>query len=133
MGAFIGPEAGGIGSGFLAYAYMNEIGRSYWAPRVFGCQAPDTGNAEILHQFGSPELKERCMKPLVAATFRSCFSMTEPEVSGADPTGLQTRAVRDGDEWVINGHKWFTSGADRRHLRDRHVRRPIPTPSRTAA
>ncbi len=109
---FIGPEAGGTGTGFLPYAYVNEIlGRSPFAPRAFGCAAPDTGNAEILHLFGTPEQKERYMKPLVAGDIRSCFSMTEPEVSGADPTGLRTRAVRDGDEWVINGHKWFTSGA----------------------
>jgi len=109
---FIGPEAGGTGKGFLPYAFVNEIlGRSPYAPRAFGCQAPDTGNAEILHLFGTPEQKERWLKPLVAAEIRSCFSMTEPEVSGADPTGLRTRAVRDGDEWVINGHKWFTSGA----------------------
>jgi alkylation response protein AidB-like acyl-CoA dehydrogenase len=109
---FIGPEAGGSGTGFLPYAYVNEIlGRSPYAPTAFGCAAPDTGNAEILHQFGTPEQKERWMKPLVAGDIRSCFSMTEPEVSGADPTGLRTRAVRDGDEWVINGHKWFTSGA----------------------
>ncbi len=109
---FIGPEAGGTGTGFLPYAYVNEIlGRSPFAPRAFGCAAPDTGNAEILHQFGTPEQKERWLKPLVAGEIRSCFSMTEPEVSGADPTGLQTSAVRDGDEWLINGHKWFTSGA----------------------
>jgi alkylation response protein AidB-like acyl-CoA dehydrogenase len=109
---FIGPEAGGTGTGFLPYAYVNEIlGRSPFAPRAFGCAAPDTGNAEILHQFGTPDQKQRFMKPLVAGDVRSCFSMTEPEVSGADPTGLRTRAVRDGDEWVINGHKWFTSGA----------------------
>ncbi|MEX2225525.1 MAG: acyl-CoA dehydrogenase family protein [Dehalococcoidia bacterium] len=109
---FIGPEAGGTGTGFLAYAYVNEIlGRSPFAPRAFGCAAPDTGNAEILHQFGTPDQKERWMKPLIAGDIRSCFSMTEPEVSGADPTGLRTRALRDGDEWVINGHKWFTSGA----------------------
>ena len=109
---FIGPEAGGTGTGFLPYAFVNEIlGRSPFAPRAFGCAAPDTGNAEILHQFGTPELKERFMRPLVAGEVRSCFSMTEPEVSGADPTGLRTRAVREGDEWVINGHKWFTSGA----------------------
>ncbi len=109
---FIGPEAGGTGKGFLPYAFINEIlGRSPFAPRAFGCAAPDTGNAEILHMFGTPEIKERYMKPLVAGEIRSCFSMTEPEVSGADPTGLRTRAVRDGDEWVINGHKWFTSGA----------------------
>ncbi len=109
---FIGPEAGGSGTGFLPYAYVNEIlGRSPFAPRAFGCAAPDTGNAEILHLFGTDEQKQRWLKPLVAGEIRSCFSMTEPEVSGADPTGLQTRAVRDGDEWVINGHKWFTSGA----------------------
>jgi acyl-CoA dehydrogenase len=109
---FIGPEAGGTGTGFLPYAFVNEIlGRSPFAPRAFGCQAPDTGNAEILHQFGTKEQKDRWLKPLVNAEVRSCFSMTEPEVSGADPTGLRTRAVRDGDEWVINGHKWFTSGA----------------------
>lgn len=110
---FIGPEAGGTGTGFLPYAYVNEIlGRSPFAPRAFGCQAPDTGNAEILHLFGAPELKNRWMKPLVAGEIRSFFSMTEPEVSGADPTDLQTSAVRDGDEWVINGHKWFSSAAD---------------------
>ena len=109
---FIGTEAGGSGAGFLPYAYVNEIiGRSPFAPRAFGCAAPDTGNAEILHQFGTAEQKERWLKPLVAGEIRSCFSMTEPEVSGADPTGLQARAVRDGDEWAINGHKWFSSGA----------------------
>ncbi len=109
---FIGPEAGGSGTGFLPYAYVNEIlGRSPYAPRVFGCAAPDTGNAEILHMFGTPEQQERWLRPLVAGDIRSCFSMTEPEVSGADPTGLRTTAVRDGDEWAINGHKWFTSGA----------------------
>jgi alkylation response protein AidB-like acyl-CoA dehydrogenase len=105
-------EAGGMGIGFMKYVYMNEIlGRSPYAPRAFGSQAPDSGNAEILWQFGTEEQKRRWLKPLVDGEIRSCFSMTEPEVSGADPTGLQTRAVRDGDEWVINGHKWFTSGA----------------------
>jgi alkylation response protein AidB-like acyl-CoA dehydrogenase len=109
---FIGPEGGGTGTGFLPYAYVNEIlGRSPIAPRAFGCAAPDTGNAEILHQFGTEEQKSKWLEPLVAGDIRSCFSMTEPEVSGADPTDLQTRAVRDGDEWVITGHKWFTSGA----------------------
>ncbi|HVP05543.1 MAG TPA: acyl-CoA dehydrogenase family protein [Dehalococcoidia bacterium] len=105
-------EAGGMGIGFMPYVYMNEIlGRSVLAPRAFGSHAPDSGNAEILWQFGSDEQKARYLKPLVNGDIRSCFSMTEPEVSGADPTGLQTRAVRDGDDWVINGHKWFTSGA----------------------
>ena len=105
-------EAGGMGIGFMPYVYMNEIlGRSPFAPKSFGAQAPDSGNAEILWQFGTPEQQERWMKPLVEGEITSCFSMTEPDVSGADPTNLQTTAVRDGDEWVINGHKWFTSGA----------------------
>ncbi|MBN9493300.1 acyl-CoA dehydrogenase family protein [bacterium] len=103
-------EAGGMGIGFMPYVYMNEIlGRSGVAPIAFGSQAPDSGNAEILWQFGTPDLQERFMKPLVNGDIWSCFSMTEPEVSGADPTGLRTTAIRDGDEWVINGHKWFTS------------------------
>jgi acyl-CoA dehydrogenase len=107
------PEAGGTGLGFLAYAHLNEeIGRSVWAQLIFGCQAPDAGNAEILHLFGTDEQKRRWLAPLVAGEVRSFFSMTEPEVSGADPTGLRTRAVRDGDDWVIDGHKWFSSGAE---------------------
>ena len=107
------PEAGGTGSGFLTYAHLNEeIGRSTWAQYVFGCQAPDAGNGEILHMFGTPEQKERFLAPLVAGEVRSFFSMTEPDVSGSDPTTLRTRAVRDGDEWVIDGHKWFSSGAE---------------------
>jgi acyl-CoA dehydrogenase len=107
------PEAGGTGKGFLAYAHLNEeIGRSTYAQLVFGCQAPDAGNAEILHMFGTPEQKERWLFPLVAGEIRSFFSMTEPEVSGSDPTTLRTRASRDGDGWVIDGHKWFSSGAD---------------------
>jgi acyl-CoA dehydrogenase len=107
------PEAGGTGKGFLAYALLNEeIGRSTYAQLVFGCQAPDAGNAEILHMFGTPEQKDRWLFPLVAGEIRSFFSMTEPEVPGSDPTTLRARAVRDGDEWVIDGHKWFSSGAD---------------------
>jgi acyl-CoA dehydrogenase len=107
------PEAGGTGQGFLAYAHLNEeIGRSTYAQLVFGCQAPDAGNAEILHLFGTDAQKERWLKPLVAGEIRSFFSMTEPEVPGSDPTTLRTRAVRDGNEWVIDGHKWFSSGAD---------------------
>ncbi len=107
------PEAGGTGRGFLAYAHLNgEIGRSTYAQLVFGCQAPDAGNAEILHLFGTDEQKERWLRPLVAGEIRSFFSMTEPEVPGSDPTTLRTTARRDGDEWVIDGHKWFSSGAD---------------------
>ena len=102
------PEAGGTGQGFLAYAHLNEeIGRSTYAQLVFGCQAPDAGNAEILHLFGTDEQKERWLKPLVAGEIRSFFSMTEPEVPGSDPTTLRTTARREGDEYVIDGHKWF--------------------------
>ena len=107
------PEAGGTGQGFLAYAYLNEeIGRSSWGQLVFNCQAPDAGNGEILHLFGTDEQKEQFLRPLVEGDTRSFFSMTEPDVSGSDPTLLKTRAVRDGDEWVIDGHKWFSSGAE---------------------
>jgi alkylation response protein AidB-like acyl-CoA dehydrogenase len=107
------PEAGGTGLGFLYYACLNEeIGRSVYAQLVFGCQAPDAGNAEILHLFGTDEQKRRFLRPLVAGETRSYFAMTEPEVAGSDPTLLRTRATRDGDDWVIDGHKWFSSGAD---------------------
>jgi acyl-CoA dehydrogenase len=106
------PEAGGSGEGFLDYAQLNEeIGRSTYAQLVFGCQAPDAGNGEILWLFGTEEQQERFLRPLVAGEVRSFFSMTEPDVAGSDPTLLQTRAVRDGDEWVIDGTKWFSSGA----------------------
>ena len=107
------PAAGGSSGSFLTYAHLNEeIGRSLWAQLVLGCQAPDAGNSEILWQYGTDEQKERWLRPLVAGDVRSFFSMTEPEVSGSDPTGLRTRASRDGDEWVLDGHKWFSSGAE---------------------
>ena len=94
------------------YGMLCEImGRSPIAPRIFNCNAPDTGNMEILVEFGSAEQKQRWLDPLLAGETRSCFSMTEPETAGSDPTLLQTRAVRVGDDYVINGHKWFTSGA----------------------
>jgi acyl-CoA dehydrogenase len=106
-------DAGGTGTGFLDYAYLNEqLGRTVWGQLVFGCQAPDAGNAEILHLFGSEEQKERWLFPLVAGEIRSFFSMTEPDAPGSDPTTLRTRAVRDGGDWVIDGHKWFSSGAE---------------------
>src|SRR5215470_8635713 len=94
------------------YGILCELtGRSLAAPAVFNCSAPDTGNVEILAEFGTAEQKKRWLEPLLAGDIRSCFSMTEPEVAGSDPTLLRTRAVRHGDQWVINGHKWFTSGA----------------------
>jgi acyl-CoA dehydrogenase len=107
------PEAGGTGEGFLVYAYLNEeIGRSVWAQLVFGCQAPDAGNGEILHLYGTEAQKRQWLAPLVAGEVRSFFSMTEPDVPGSDPTTLRTRAVRDGEEWVIDGRKWFSSSAE---------------------
>ena len=105
-------EWGGMGVGFIGQALLNEIiGRSIIAPRIFGSMAPDAGNAELLIVAATPEQKEEYLRPLAAGDVRSCFAMTEPEVSGSDPTGLRTTAVREGDEWVINGHKWFISGA----------------------
>ncbi len=109
---FLPDQEWGAGLSNHDYSILCEqMGRSPIASRVFNCQAPDTGNAEILAEFGSAAQKDRWLKPLLDGEIRSCFSMTEPEVSGADPTGLRTLAKRDGDEWVINGHKWFTSGA----------------------
>ena len=105
-------EWGGMGIGYIGQALVNEIvGRSVFAPRLFGNAAPDAGNAELLLIAATEEQKEKYLRPLAAGEVRSCFAMTEPEVAGSDPTGLRTTAVRDGDEWVINGHKWFTSGA----------------------
>jgi acyl-CoA dehydrogenase len=107
----LGPELGGQGYGQLKLALLNEIlGRSHWAPIVFGCQAPDTGNAEIIAHYGTPEQKERYLQPLLDGEMFSCYSMTEPH-AGADPTMFKTRAVNDGDEWVINGWKYFSSNA----------------------
>lgn len=105
-------EWGGMGVGFIGQALLNEvIGRSVVAPRIFGSAAPDAGNAELLIIAATPEQKKTFLQPLASGAVRSCFAMTEPEVSGSDPTGLRTRAELDGEEWVINGHKWFTSGA----------------------
>src|SRR5206468_4148178 len=110
--AHLPPELGGQGFGQVKLGLMHEIlGTSPFGPNAFGCQAPDSGNSEILAIAGSPAQKERWLEPLLAGDLKSAFSMTEPHTSGADPTQLQTRAVRDGDEWVINGHKWFSSNA----------------------
>jgi acyl-CoA dehydrogenase len=107
----LGPELGGPGYGQVKLAYMNEIlGRSSWAPTVFGTAAPDTGNAEILAMFGTDEQKKRYLQPLLDGEIVSCFSMTEPQ-AGADPKEFVCRARRDGDEWVIEGEKWFSSNA----------------------
>jgi acyl-CoA dehydrogenase len=107
----LGPELGGQGYGQLKLALMNEIlGRSRFAPIVFGCQAPDSGNAEILAHYGTPEQKEKYLKPLLNNEIVSCFSMTEPH-AGADPKMFKCRAELQGDFWVINGEKWFSSNA----------------------
>ncbi|MDP3176085.1 MAG: acyl-CoA dehydrogenase family protein [Phenylobacterium sp.] len=107
----LGPELGGKGYGQLKLALMNEkFGRSRFGPIVFGSQAPDTGNSEILAHYGTPEQKKTFLEPLLNNDIVSCFSMTEPQ-GGADPLVLAASAVRDGDEWVINGDKWFASNA----------------------
>lgn len=106
-------DLGGMGLPFLPHAWMSEVlGRSMLGHYVCGCQAPDAGNMEILLEYGTDEQKERWLRPLAAGTIRSCFSMTEPDRAGSNPTWLDTRAVRDGDEWVIDGRKWFTTAAD---------------------
>ena len=107
----LGPDLGGPGYGQVKLALMNEIlGRARCAPTVFGTQAPDTGNSEILAHFGTPEQKEQFLAPLLRNEIVSCYSMTEPQ-GGADPKVFQTTAIQDGDEWIINGEKWFSSNA----------------------
>jgi acyl-CoA dehydrogenase len=110
-------EYGGMGIGFLKHAYMNEI--LAWSPfssPMFGVVAPNSGNQKILVKYGTPEQKKKWLEPLVRGEIQSCFSMTEPNQPGSNPYAIQTRAVRDGDEWVINGHKWFTSNGRRAHF-----------------
>jgi acyl-CoA dehydrogenase len=108
--AHLDPSLGGQGFGQVKLGLMHEVlGTSPIAPLVFGNAAPDSGNSEILALAGTAEQKERYLYPLLEGELRSAFSMTEPDTAGSDPTLLQTRAVRDGDEWVINGHKWFSS------------------------
>ena len=112
----LGPELGGQGYGQLKLALMNEkLGRNHLAPSVFGCQAPDTGNAEIIAHYGTPEQKEKWLWPLLNGEIRSAFSMSEP-TGGSDPLTFTTRAELDGDEWVINGEKWFSSGSRYAHV-----------------
>jgi acyl-CoA dehydrogenase len=108
--AHLDPELGGQGFGQVKLGLMHEIlGTSPIAPLMFGNAAPDSGNSEILAMAGTPEQKDRYLHPLLAGDLKSGFSMTEPDSAGSDPTLLKTRAVKDGDDWIITGHKWFTS------------------------
>jgi acyl-CoA dehydrogenase len=110
--AHLPPELGGQGFGQVKLGLMHEIlGSSMFAPSVFGNAAPDSGNSEVLAMAGTEDQKEQYLYPLLAGDLRSAFSMTEPENAGSDPTLLETTAVLEGDQWVINGHKWFSSNA----------------------
>jgi alkylation response protein AidB-like acyl-CoA dehydrogenase len=106
-------DAGGMGLSVLEFGMVSEV--LGWSPLghyCFGCQAPDAGNMEILHKYGTADHKQRYLAPLAAGEIRSCFSMTEPDRAGSNPTDLDCAAVRDGDDYLINGRKWFTTGAD---------------------
>jgi alkylation response protein AidB-like acyl-CoA dehydrogenase len=110
-------DEGGLGLSLPEFARVSEIlGTSPLGHYIFNCNAPDIGNMELMHQFASPFLKETFLKPLQRGEIRSCFAMTEPEHAGSNPIHMSTKAVLEGDEYVINGHKWFTTAADGAHF-----------------
>src|SRR5215208_7471885 len=116
---FLPDERWGAGLDNLDYAHLAEItGRSpHIAPEALNCGAPDTGNMEVLAMFGTPEQQEQWLVPLLEGEIRSCFAMTEPEVASSDASNIRTRIERDGDHYVVNGRKWWSSGALRGRCR----------------
>ena len=112
-GPQIPTELGGVGLTLVEHGYVSEaLGRSPLGHYVFGCQAPDAGNIEILHMFGTKEQQEEWLEPLAQGKIRSCFAMTEVDTAGSNPTLLEARAVKDGDHYVLNGRKWYTTAAE---------------------
>ena len=109
----LSKQEGGLGLNLVQFAEISEVlGTSPLGHYVFNCQAPDIGNMELMHQFASEDLKSKYLHPLQRGEIRSCFSMTEPEHAGSNPVHMSTTAIRDGDSYLINGHKWFTTAAD---------------------
>ncbi|MFM7262829.1 MAG: acyl-CoA dehydrogenase family protein, partial [Acidimicrobiales bacterium] len=122
-------EWGGMGLGHVALAMVQaEAAKTRVGPWVFNCQAPDEGNMHTLLHWATDEQKEKYLKPLLNGTTSSCFAMTEPEVAGSDPTLIRTHAIKDGDEWIINGHKWFISGARRARFANLIARTEMDVP-----